>query len=435
MSIVSSRQSLPMERSAGGVAVGLSVLGRRMTRISGVQAALGRRRQLLQAGRPFVDLSVGNPALLPEVADLWREAAVMVSSDSSFDQLVGSYGDLLGYRPLREAVAEMFSREYGWSVEAKNVLVTSGSQMSSFLAINVVAGAGRTHERRVVVQPVVPEYPGYDQVLLSEGCLVSRKPGVVLDGPHQFTYHLESRPASALDNVVGFVLSRPSNPSGNVLTRKEMTSIVEHSSRSSAVAIGDAAYGSPVPGIAWSYSQPIWGENVLHLVSLSKAGLPGERIGLMIGHEDILAAVAAFQANVTFHPSSIGQSMAASVIANGTLARLCENVIKAHYRERYHLVGEILSVLLPDVPWYLHRSQGGIFAWLWFPKLPITSEALSGILADDGVLVVPGEPFFQGLPEPWDHAHQCVRLSLTAEPVDLEAGILTLGRLLDRLHG
>ena len=86
------------------------------------------------------------------------------------------------------------------------------------------------------------------------------------------------------------------------------------------------------------------------------------------------------------------------------------------------------------MPWYLHRGEGAIFAWLWFDQLPITDQELYQQLKQRGVIVVPGNPFFPGLREDWAHTRQCLRLSLTASREDLVEAAIRLGALVAEVY-
>jgi len=46
-----------------------------------------------------------------------------------------------------------------------------------------------------------------------------------------------------------------------------------------------------------------------------------------------------------------------------------------------------------DLPWFLHRGEGAIFAWLWLQDLPITDWEFYQQLKQVGVIVVPGSSF------------------------------------------
>ena len=64
--------------------------------------------------------------------------------------------------------------------------------------------------------------------------------------------------------------------------------------------------------------------------------------------------------------------------------------------------------------------------------MPITSAELYERLKKRGVLVVPGEYFFFGLDEDWDHRHQCIRMTFSMSSDTVRAGIQTLA---DEIRG
>ena len=66
-----------------------------------------------------------------------------------------------------------------------------------------------------------------------------------------------------------------------------------------------------------------------------------------------------------------------------------------------------------------------MFLWLWFEGLPITSKELYQRLKGRGILVVPSEYFFFGLPEgtDWPHIRECIRVSYTMPEEVVEEGI------------
>ena len=129
------------------------------------------------------------------------------------------------------------------------------------------------------------------------------------------------------------------------------------------------------------------------------------------------------------HSSRYGQAIAARAIASGELARLSQEVIRPYYQDRFAVLESALDRAMPKtLPWYLHRGEGAIFAWLWFDQLPVSDSQLYQQLKQRGVIVVPGHPFFPGLQMDWPHTRQCLRLSLT---VSADALVTAVQRLAD----
>ena len=89
---------------------------------------------------------------------------------------------------------------------------------------------------------------------------------------------------------------------------------------------------------------------------------------------------------------------------------------------------------LKDLPWFLHRGEGAIFAWLWLRDLPITDWEFYQQLKQVGVIVVPGSSFFPGLKEKWIHKQQCLRISLTASDEEIVTGTQRLAKVVEQVY-
>ena len=88
---------------------------------------------------------------------------------------------------------------------------------------------------------------------------------------------------------------------------------------------------------------------------------------------------------------------------------------------------------LGGTEYFVHRPEGALFLWLWFPGLPISSAELYRRLKARGVYVLPGHHFFPGLADDWAHQHECLRLSYAQDPDSVRQGIAILGEELKKL--
>jgi valine--pyruvate aminotransferase len=197
----------------------------------------------------------------------------------------------------------------------------------------------------------------------------------------------------------------------------------------------DSAYGPPFPSLNFTEMTPVLGDNILHCLSLSKAGLPGERIGVAIGDEQTIQVLEAFQTNTCIHASRYGQAIAARAIQSGALAEISTQVIRPYYQAKFQVAETALDQFMPqDLPWFLHRGEGAIFAWLWFQGLPISDWEFYQLLKQVGVIVVPGSSFFPGLQEDWSHKRQCLRISLTASDPEIHIGMQRLAKVAAQVY-
>jgi valine--pyruvate aminotransferase len=416
----------------------LTRFGEQMSHLTGVRAIMKDIIETLQAeqGQEFINLSAGNPVILPEVEQLWRDCTAELLASPEYGEVVCRYGSSQGYQPLIEAVRDDFNRRYGLNLSDRNILITPGSQSIYFYAANSFGGYTEDGKLKRIVLPLSPDYTGYGGVSLVKEALISYKPTLEVDvANHQFKYRPDFSQLEIDENVGCVIFSRPCNPTGNVLSDTEVRQIAALAETYHIPVFVDSAYAPPFPALNFTEMNPIFGSNILHCLSLSKAGLPGERIGVAIGPEPWIRVLESFQTNLCIHSSRYGQAIAARAIASGALGEIAAKVVRPHYQKKFDVVDETLHAAMPkDVPWFLHRGEGAIFAWLWFQDLPMTDWQLYQEIKRSGVIVVPGEPFFPGLQEDWRHAKQCVRVSLTATDDEIGTGMRRLAQTIEKVY-
>ncbi|MBD2230126.1 valine--pyruvate transaminase [Phormidium tenue] len=416
----------------------LTRFGEEMSHLTGVRAIMKDIVETLRAGQGqhFINLSAGNPVILPEIEQLWRDCTQALLASPEYGNVVCRYGTSQGYEPLIEAIKHDFNQRYGLELSDRHILITPGSQALYFLAANALGGYQSTGRMKDIVLPLSPDYTGYGGISLVPEAVRAYRPAIDVDeAAHRFRYRPDFSQLSITADT-GFVLfSRPCNPTGNVLSGEDVQQIASLAATHNVPVLVDSAYAPPYPALNFTAMEPVFGDNILHCMSLSKAGLPGERLGVAIGDPAIINVLECFQTNFCIHSSRYGQAIAARAIASGELARLAEQVIRPYYQDKFAVLAAALDQAMPsDLPWYLHNGEGAIFAWLWFDQLPITDQNLYEQLKQRGVIVVPGNPFFPGLREDWPHTRQCVRISLTASREDLAEAATRLGALVSEVY-
>lgn len=416
----------------------LTQFGTQMSKLTGVRAIMKDIIDTLGAsqGQSFINLSAGNPVILEPIAQLWRDCTTELLSSPDYSDVVCRYGTSQGYQPLIQAIIQDFNQRYNLKLNARQILITPGSQALYFLAANAFGGYTKGGQLKHVVLPLSPDYTGYGGVSLTPSSLLAYRPRIDLQNhKHRFKYRPDFDQLR-FDSQTGCVIfSRPCNPTGNVLSETEVKQIVDLTKPLNIPVFIDSAYGPPFPGLNYTEYQPIFAPNVVHCMSLSKAGLPGERVGIAIGNEAIIQALEAFQTNVCIHSGRYGQAIATRAIQSGKLAQLSTDVIRPYYRTKLNNLEAALDQYFPeDIPWFLHIGEGAIFGWLWFQDLPVSDWNLYQALKEVGVLVVPGSPFFPGLEQEWKHKQECIRLSLTATDTEIEQGIKKIAAVLQKLY-
>jgi valine--pyruvate aminotransferase len=169
----------------------LTQFGDRMSRLTGVRAIMKDIIETLQAGKgqDFINLSAGNPVILPAVEQLWRDCTASLLASSEYGEVVCRYGSSQGYQPLIDAIATDFNQRYNLALTSRNILITPGSQSIYFYAANALGGYTATGELKQIVLPLSPDYTGYGGVTLIPESLIAYKPILEIDAAsHRFKY-------------------------------------------------------------------------------------------------------------------------------------------------------------------------------------------------------------------------------------------------------
>jgi len=416
----------------------LTRIGAQMSNLTGVRAIMKDIIETLRAGagKEFINLSAGNPLILPEVEQLWRDCTAQLLASSEYGEVVCRYGSSQGYAPLIEAIADDFNKRYGLKLSDRNILITPGSQSLYFYAANAFGGYTQSGQLKEIVLPLSPDYTGYGGVCLFPEALIAYKPKLDIDfTAHRFKYRPDFNQLSITENTGCIIFSRPSNPTGNVFHEEEVKKIAALAANYGVPVLIDSAYAPPFPALNFTEMMPVFGDNIIHCMSLSKVGLPGERIGIAIGNQKLINTLECFQTNLCIHPSRYGQAIAARAINSGALVEISQKVIRSFYQKKFKILESTLDAAMPkNLPWFLHRGEGAIFAWLWLQDLPVTDWEFYQKLKQVGVIVVPGSTFFPGLRDKWDHKHQCLRISLTASDEEIVIAMQRLAKVAEEVY-
>lgn len=394
---------------------------------SGILELMKDLGEALTENRNAIMMGGGNPARIPEVESLWRQATEsLLRQPDSFGEMLSNYDPPAGNPAFLDELASFLQRQCGWNVTRKNLAVTVGGQTAFFFLLNLFGGTDAGGSLRKILLPMMPEYIGYASQGIAPGLFHAIPARIQLLGNHRFKYALDLEAAEQAPAVGAICVSRPSNPSSNVLTDAEVRSLAGLARRRGVPLIIDNAYGFPFPGVVFAGATPFWDDSIIVTLSLSKLGLPGTRTGIVVAHEDVIRDIAAMTAVTGLANTNLGQALVRPFLGNDRLATVCSSVIRPFYQSRCDAAFAELESSLAGLPYRLHQPEGAFFAWLWLPDLPISSRELYGRLKDKGVIVVPGEYFFYSLDREDRHHHECLRITYT-QPLDrIRRGIAIL---------
>ncbi|EMN7142463.1 valine--pyruvate transaminase [Vibrio parahaemolyticus] len=379
-------------------------------------------------------LGGGNPAAIPAMLDYFHQASKEMLASGELVAALTNYDGPQGKDVFVKALAQLFRETYGWDISEKNISLTNGSQSGFFYLFNLFAGQQPDGSHKKVLLPIAPEYIGYGDAGIDEDIFVSYHPEIELLDNGLFKYHVDFEKLTVDDSVAAICASRPTNPTGNVLTDEEVRKLDKLARENNIPLIIDNAYGLPFPNIIFEDVEPFWNENTILCMSLSKLGLPGVRCGIVIASEEITQALTNMNGIISLAPGSVGPALANHIIAKGDLLKLSSEVIKPFYKQKSQRAVELLQQAITDERFRIHKPEGAIFLWLWFDELPITTMELYQRLKARGVLIVPGEYFFIGQKDEWDHAHQCLRMNYVQDDEMMQKGIAIIAEEVEKAY-
>jgi 2-aminoadipate transaminase len=360
----------------------------------------------------MVSLAGGIPA---------KESFPMDIMEELFTRVIRRYGssafqyDLTeGFPPLREALVP-FLAERGIHTEAKNILVTTGSQgvLDGIAKILISPGDGIAVEAPTylgAIQAFNPYEPRYARMETDEE-------GVIPESLEDVLKREE----------VKFVYLVPTfqNPTGKTISLKRREKIAQIIYRHNALLVEDDPYsmlryrGEPLPPI-YTFAP----ENTLYISTLSKVFAPGLRIGFFLAPPPLNRWLVLAKQGVDLHTSTLNQALAAEYIAGGYLHGQVPKIVSL-YAPRQQAMLEAMEKYFPSTFTWT-KPEGGMFIWAEGPK-DLDLEQVYYRAIERNVAYVPGKFFFT---EPGEGI-STIRLNFTcSEPSTLGKAIRTLGEVL-----
>ena len=434
-----------------------SKFGEKFTKNSGILQLMDDLGNALNSEQPINMLGGGNPARIDKVNQTyWAVFKTLAEGDmgSMAIENIGNYSTPQGDAKFIAALVDFFNRHYDWGLTTDNIALTNGSQNAFFYLFNLFGGQFDDPTQgsldKKILLPLAPEYVGYADAHVDGQHFIAVPPSIEFvqhqgeDGFFKYRVDFDTLEnlAELHNGEIGAICcSRPTNPTGNVLTDDEMARLEAIAKRFDIPLIIDNAYGMPFPNIIYSQATLNWNEQIILCFSLSKIGLPGVRTGIVVANPQVVKAISSLNAIVNLAPTRFGAAIATPLLQDDRLKDLSDNHIRPFYQGQAKLAVQLLKQELGDLPspynnaMKIHKPEGAIFLWVWFKDLPITTVELYERLKAKGTLIIPSEHFFVGVDtENFRHAHECIRLSIAQDDDTLKKGIATIGEVVRAVY-
>ncbi len=379
-----------------------------VTRLQSALAAGGSTFYL--DGRPGGPMPLVFEAGLPDpitfpVDDLARLTAKVLERDRDDLQYGTPFGGDLSYGNfgLRERLADRAGRRDGRAVDASSVMLTAGGGHAISLAVQAFVERGD----EVVVEAPTWEYPLRD--IAAAGGVAT---ALQLDGAGLPLDALEERLAAGAPVKLVYTIATFNVPTGICLAVERRRRLVELAEEHDFLVVEDDVYGDlryEGDALPTLLSLDPNGR-VLQIGSFSKTVMPGLRLGWVVGHPDVVAAMARVRRDL-----GVGQLVArvmGDYLAEGLLDPHIADVNALYRTKRDAVLAALERHCTGLMTW--NRPEGGYFVWLELAE-GVDGRQLQRRAMAQGVICRPGERFYG---EPDDASGQRMRLAFTAVPVE-----------------
>ena len=321
------------------------------------------------AGDTVIHLEVGQPST-PAPRGALAAAHAALDSDR-----IG-YVAALGIPTLRERIARHYRDAYGADVAAERVIVTTGSSGGFPLAFLASFDAGD----RVAL--AAPGYPAYRNILAALNLEAVDLPTTAADRFQPTVAALEKA-----GPIAGLIVASPSNPTGTMVNRAEMTALATWCNARGVRLISDEIYhGIVYEGEAVSAAEVT--DQAIVVNSFSKYfSMTGWRVGWLVVPPELVRPIERLSQNFFISVPTLSQHAALAAFD-------CREELDGHVR-RYRANRDLLMAGLPAVGLdRLAPAQGAFYLYADIAHLTNDSrDFCKRMLAEAGVATTPGVDF------------------------------------------
>lgn len=326
-----------------------------------------------------ISLGVGEPDFVTP----WeiRDAAI-----KSIQKGYTAYTSNWGLLQLREEISlylkELFSLKY----DPKNeILVTIGASEAIDLCLRTVVEQGD--------EVLVPE-PSYVSYMPNIALVGGVAVGVKTDMAHDFKLTKEALESKITPKTKAIIIPYPNNPTGAVMTKRELEEIIPVIKKHNLVVISDEiyaelTYGSRHVSVA---SLPSMRERTLVISGFSKAfAMTGWRVGYVAAPKEFMAAAVKIHQYTIMCASTMSQHAAVAALSTGrqngyaSVKEMCD---------KYDMRRRFLVSAFNEMGLECFEPRGAFYVFPYVGGTGLSGDEFAEkLLRSQKVAVVPGSAF------------------------------------------
>jgi len=287
------------------------------------------------------------------------------------------YPQTSGSEELRTLVSDLYPGS-----DAANVIVTTGAAEANFISVLNLVEAG---------DEVVVMFPNYMQIWgLARSLKANVKP-LHLREENNWRPDLDELASAVSDKTRLIAICNPNNPTGAMIGDDDLREICKVAGKVGAWILADEVYQGAELGDEPSATLWGWYDRLLVTCGLSKAyGLPGLRIGWVVGPADHMEELWSYKDYTTIGPGALSEKLAR---------------VALEPKKRHQILERTRSILRGQLPiveqwveeqrglFFMVKPRAGAIAYLRYQMELSSTDLITRLREEKSVLVVPGDHF------------------------------------------
>jgi aspartate/methionine/tyrosine aminotransferase len=387
-------------------------LARRMENL-GTETAfevLAKARKLEAEGRNIVHLEIGEP-------DFPTPPNIVEAAEKAIRDGFTHYTAAGGLMPARQAVADWIRRTYEVDVVPEQVVMVPGSKNVLLFTALALIDEG--------TEAIVPDpgYPIYASLVTMAG---GKAVPITLRERNDFRLDIEELRSKITPRTRLIVINSPHNPTGGVLSHKDLEQIADLAQRHDLYVLSDEVYGQitydghhasilTVPGMV---------DRTIYSDGLSKAyAMCGWRLGFAVAPLPLAQRLEKLMINSSSCAAAFTQMAAIEALSSPESDRAVAAMV-AEFKRRRDVVVDRLNAV-PGVS--CHTPRGAFYV---FPNITETGQderqLADRMLYEGGVAVLAGTAFGEA-------GKGYLRLSYANSVDQIEEGVRRMRGVLEKI--
>ncbi|WP_297516747.1 pyridoxal phosphate-dependent aminotransferase [Thermococcus sp.] len=333
---------------------------------------------LAQGVEGLISLGIGEP-------DFDTPEHIKEYAKEALDKGMTHYGPNAGLPMLREAIARKLRKQNGIEADPKSeIMVLVGANQAFIMGLATFLKDG-------------------EEVLIPSPMFVSYAPAVILAGgkpievptyeENEFRLSVDDLEKHVSDKTRALIINSPNNPTGAVLTKKDLEEIADFAVEHDLIILSDEVYEHFVYDGAKNHSiASLDGmfERTITINGFSKTfAMTGWRLGFVAAPAWIIEKMTRFQMYNATCPVTFAQYAAAKALEDERSWKAVEEM-RQEYNRRRNLVWKRLNEMgLPTV-----KPKGAFYIFPRIRDTGLTDKEFSELMLKEAkVAVVPGSAF------------------------------------------